>query len=68
MGFCQQAQARDSSRVGELMPMSLPHRTQGEFMNDAREQCAHSCQVRKSLGRAAVSFNDPLDSIHVFDA
>jgi hypothetical protein len=64
MGLSEQAQAGDSPGLGKLMPLRFTYRTKAQVGNDPLEQSAQQRQVGKGCGRATMSFNDPLDSVH----
>jgi hypothetical protein len=64
MGLCQQTQPGDSPSLGKLVPLGFAYRPKVEVSNDPREQAAQQRQVGEGCGRATMSFNDPLDSVH----
>jgi hypothetical protein len=64
MGFREQAQPGDPSGLRKLMPLCLAYGTKLQVGNDPLEQAAQQRQVGERCGRATMSFNDPLDSVH----
>jgi len=64
MRFSQQTKARDSPGLRKSMPLCLAHRPKFQIVNDPLKQSAQQRQVGKRRGRAPMSFNDPLDSVH----
>jgi len=64
MRFCKQAQAGDSASLGKPMPVGFADGPQIEIVNDALEERLQCAQVSKRGLGAAVSFDDPLNSVH----
>jgi hypothetical protein len=64
MGLGQQTKPSDPPSLGELMPLGLAYRPKVEISDDPFEQAAQQRQVSQGCGRATMSFNDPLDSVH----
>jgi len=64
MGLGEQAQASDPTSLRELMPLGLAYGPKVKVGDDPFEQAAQQRQVGEGCGRATMSFNDPLDSVH----
>ncbi len=64
MGLSEQTQTSDAPSLRKLMPLYLAYRPKVEVDNDPLEQDPQQRQVGEGCGRATMSFNDPLDSVH----
>lgn len=66
--FCEQAQTGNPASARKLMPVGLSDNLELQILDDALEQKLQSGQTAESLRRAAMSFDDPLNSVHPYYA
>jgi len=64
MRLCQQAQTSDATGLRKLMPLGLSHRSKLQIDNDLLKQGTQQGEVGKRRRRAAMSLDDPLNSVH----
>jgi hypothetical protein len=64
MGLGEQAEARDSTGVGELMPLSFSDFVQLQFTDDLIEKDSRGFEIAQRSGRTAGCVNHPFDSGH----
>ncbi len=62
--FGKQAKPCHATRARKLMPHGLCHRLEREFFDETVEKAPERPHIRKSVGIAPVSINDPLHSGH----
>jgi hypothetical protein len=64
MRLGQQAESGNPSGLRKLMPVRFPHGSELQIADDSLKQGAQGRQISQRFRRAAVGFDNPLDSIH----